>query len=52
MKLDAVLKSGARIIFPGGALKWVMATPLAGPRIGLNMNGGKFFNTTCGMKKK
>jgi hypothetical protein len=34
-----------------GPLAAANAKLLPGPRIGLNMNGGKFFNTSCSMKK-
>ena len=41
-----------KIEFTSGSLKGVNAKLLAGPRIGLNMNGGKSYNTTCAMKKQ
>jgi hypothetical protein len=41
-----------RIFFESGTLKEANAKLFAGPKIGLNMNGGNVYNTTCGLKKK
>jgi len=40
-----------KIVFSSGPLAKANAKFFDGPRIGLNMNGGNFFNTTCGLKK-
>ena len=40
-----------KIVFESGPLAKANAKLLAGPKIGLNMNGGSFFNTTCSLKK-
>ncbi|HEY1102186.1 MAG TPA: hypothetical protein VGE70_02080 [Burkholderiaceae bacterium] len=40
-----------KIFFENGPLAAANAKLLAGPRIGLNMNGGSFFNTSCTLKK-
>jgi hypothetical protein len=45
------LESSGRIVFESGPLTTANAKLLAGPKIGLNMNGGSFFNMTCGLKK-
>jgi hypothetical protein len=47
-KLD---DSTGKIVFESGPLTKANAKLLAGPKIGLNMNGGSFFNTTCSLKK-
>ena len=39
------------IVFESGPLTKARARLLAGPGIGLNMDGGNFFNTTCSLKK-
>jgi hypothetical protein len=38
-------------VFSSGPLREASAKLLVGPRMGLNMNGGSFYNTTCGLKK-
>ncbi|PPE74246.1 hypothetical protein C3942_09460 [Solimonas fluminis] len=43
-------KDGA-IDFSSGPLEPASARLLPGPRIGLNMNGGRFHNTSCSLKK-
>jgi len=43
--------ASGKIVFSSGPLAKANAKFLNGPRIGLNMNGGSFFNTTCGLKK-
>lgn len=40
-----------KIAFESGPLKTANAKLLSGPRIGLNMDGGNFFNTSCSLKK-
>jgi len=47
-KLD---EGTGKIVFESGPLTKANAKLLAGPRIGINMNGGSFFNTTCSLKK-
>ncbi|MGZ8230877.1 MAG: hypothetical protein ACXWUS_14665, partial [Burkholderiales bacterium] len=47
-KLDA---ASGTIVFETGPLTKANAKLLAGPKIGLNMSGGSFFNTTCSLKK-
>ena len=42
---------GSRIVFENGPLMKANAAVLTGPKIGLNMNGGSFFNTTCSISK-
>ena len=46
-----VLKDDGRIVFESGPLAKATAKLLAGPRIGLNMDGGSFYNTSCSLKK-
>ena len=43
--------AGTKIIFESGPLSKANAALLAGPKIGLNMNGGSFFNTTCSLSR-
>lgn len=45
------IESSGKIVFESGPLAPANAKLLAGPRIGLNMNGGNFFNTSCSLKK-
>lgn len=40
-----------KITFESGPLMKANAKLLDGPKIGLNMNGGSFFNMTCSLKK-
>ena len=40
-----------KIVFESGPLAKANAQLLPGPKIGLNMTGGSFFNTTCSLKK-
>lgn len=40
-----------KIVFESGPLAKANAKLLPGPKIGLNMTGGSFFNTTCSLKK-
>ncbi len=40
-----------KIVFESGPLTKANAKLLSGPKIGLNMDGGSFFNTTCSLKK-
>jgi hypothetical protein len=42
---------GSKIIFEGGPFAKANAALLSGPKIGMNMNGGNFFNTTCSLAK-
>ena len=42
---------GSKIIFDGGPFAKANAALLNGPKIGMNMNGGSFFNTTCSLAK-
>jgi hypothetical protein len=48
-KLD---EATGKIVFESGPLTTANAKLLAGPKIGLNMSGGRVFNTTCGLKKR
>ncbi len=43
--------ASGKIVFSSGPMANANAKFLNGPRIGLNMNGGSFYNTTCGLKK-
>ena len=43
--------ASGKIVFESGPLTKANAKLLAGPKIGLNMDGGNFFNTTCSLKK-
>jgi hypothetical protein len=45
------IESSGKIVFSSGPLQKANGKLLRGPKIGLNMNGGTFFNTTCGMRK-
>jgi hypothetical protein len=45
------LESSGKIIFESGPLTKANAKLMAGPRIGLNMDGGSFYNVTCSPKK-
>ena len=45
------LTDSGRIIFESGSLAAANAKLMAGPRIGLNMDGGSFYNITCSPKK-
>ncbi len=47
-QLDA--KTG-KIVFTSGPLQQASGKLLAGPKIGLNMTGGSFYNTVCGLKQ-
>ena len=47
-KLD---EGTGNIVFESGPLTKAKAKLLQGPKIGLNMDGGSFFNTTCSLKK-
>ncbi len=47
-KLEAAT---GKIVFESGPLTKANAKLLPGPKIGLNMTGGSFFNTTCSLKK-
>ena len=40
-----------KIVFKSGPFEKATAQLLTGPSIGLNMNGGTFFNTTCDLTK-
>lgn len=40
-----------KIVFESGPLSAMTAKLLAGPKIGLNMSGGSFFNTVCSRPK-
>lgn len=40
-----------RIVFETGPLTQFHGKLLAGPKIGLNANGGNFYNTTCSISK-
>lgn len=40
-----------KIVFESGPLTKANAKLLPGPKIGLNTTGGRFFNTTCSLKK-
>jgi hypothetical protein len=44
------IEANDTLVFETGSLKAANAKILSGPRIGLNMNGGNFFNTTCSLK--
>ena len=44
-------QEGAKIIFEGGPFAKANAAVLSGSRIGMNMNGGSFYNTTCSLAK-
>jgi hypothetical protein len=41
-----------KIVFESGPFSKATSKLLPGPAIGMNMNGGTFFSTTCGLKKK
>jgi hypothetical protein len=43
--------NGTKIVFESGPLTKANAALLTGPKIGLNMNGGSFLNTTCSLSK-
>lgn len=43
--------AGGKMTFESGPLSKANAKVMDGPRIGINMNGGNFFNTTCSLKK-
>lgn len=43
--------ASGNIVFESGPLTKARARLLAGPKIGLNMDGGNFFNTTCSLKR-
>lgn len=45
------LNDDGRIVFESGPLAKANAKLLPGPRIGLNMDGGSFYNTSCSLKK-
>jgi hypothetical protein len=47
-RLDA---SSGKIVFESGPFVKATAQLLAGPKIGLNMNGGTFYATTCGLRR-
>ena len=47
-KVDA---GTGKVVFESGSLKEVNAKLLAGPKIGLNMNGGNHYSVTCGLSK-
>lgn len=40
-----------KIVFESGPLTQFYGKILAGPKIGLNSNGGNFYNTSCGISK-
>jgi hypothetical protein len=40
-----------KIVFESGTLTQANAKLLAGPKIGMNANGGSFYSLTCGLKK-
>lgn len=48
---DYRLEDSGKIVFESGSLKRANAKLMAGPRIGLNMDGGSFYNITCSPKK-
>lgn len=45
------LEGSGKIVFESGSLAAASARLMAGPRIGLNMDGGSFYNITCSPKK-
>ncbi|MES2908069.1 MAG: hypothetical protein V4688_02805 [Pseudomonadota bacterium] len=45
------LTDSGKIIFESGSLAAANGKLMAGPRIGLNMDGGSFYNITCSPKK-
>ncbi|HSW12030.1 MAG TPA: hypothetical protein VLI06_04275 [Solimonas sp.] len=45
------LEKDGGIVFEGGPLAPARAKVLPGPRIGLNMDGKDFYNTSCSLKK-
>ena len=45
------LEDTGKIVFETGPLVKANAKLMAGPRIGLNMDGGTFYNVTCSPKK-
>lgn len=45
------IEPSGKMVFESGPLASANARLLAGPRIGLNMHGGNFFNTSCSLKK-
>jgi hypothetical protein len=46
------LEKDGTLDFISGPLQEASAKLLPGPRIGLNMDGGSFYNTSCSLKKK
>ncbi|MDP9140484.1 MAG: hypothetical protein M3O62_06815 [Pseudomonadota bacterium] len=51
-KGDYSLEKDGSIDFEDGPLEDATAKLMPGPRIGLNMDGGSFFNVSCSLKKK
>lgn len=45
------LEDSGKIVFESGSLAAANARLMAGPRIGLNMDGGSFYNITCSPKQ-
>ncbi|MGQ0622721.1 MAG: hypothetical protein ACT4QA_22930 [Panacagrimonas sp.] len=45
------LEDSGKIVFESGPLTEANAKLMAGPRIGLNMDGGNFYNITCSPRK-
>lgn len=45
------LEASGKIVFESGSLAAANAKLMAGPRIGLNMDGGSFYNITCSPKR-
>lgn len=45
------LEPSGKMVFESGSLATANGKLLAGPRIGLNMDGGSFYNITCSPKR-
>lgn len=45
------VEPSGKLVFSSGPLQKANGKVLSGTKIGLNMNGGSFFNTTCSLKK-
>lgn len=48
---DYSIEPSGKLLFSSGPLQKANGKVLSGTKIGLNMNGGTFFNTTCSLKK-
>lgn len=45
------LEAGGKIVFESGPFATANAKLLPGPKIGMNQNGGSFFNTSCSLQR-